>query len=281
MNKKLLVFILLIFMCGCRTVDVDVNMLYSAVNATSKASRPISDEEEYYIGRAVSARIVATYPILDDRRLTEYINLAGQTIALHSDRPYTYGGYHFVVLDSKEINAFASPGGTIFITKGMIGSTKNEDELAAVLAHEIAHVNNRDGISAINKSRWTEALTIIGTEAAKKYGPQQLSQLVEVFEGSIDDIFKTLVVNGYGRSQEYGADRAALAYLSKAGYDSWALNGYLERMIREGRTTEGGITRTHPETKDRLDNISENAVSQKTDVKLFNKRSGRFSKILQ
>ena len=84
------------------------------------AARPLSDEEEYYVGRAVAARITSTYPLYRNKRLTDYLNLIGQTIALHTEKPTTFGGYHFALLDSPEINAFACPGGIILITRGML-----------------------------------------------------------------------------------------------------------------------------------------------------------------
>jgi hypothetical protein len=128
-----------------------LDTIKSTAETTQKAAREISDEEEYFVGRAVAARIISSYPLSVDESLTVYINKVGQAVALHSEKPYTYGGYHFALLDSDEVNAFACPGGTILITTGMLKTVRNEDELAAVLAHEIAHVNNRDGIAAIKK----------------------------------------------------------------------------------------------------------------------------------
>jgi predicted Zn-dependent protease len=198
--------------------------------SVSRAAREISPEEEYYIGRSVAARILASYKLLKDPEFTAYVNLAGQSIALHSGMPFTFGGYHFAILDSKEINAFACPGGIIFITKGMINLAVNEDQLAAILAHEIAHINHKDGLGAIQSSRWTEALTVIGSEAAKQYTPGEVSKLLNIFEGSIDDVVKSLVTSGYSKSQEYAADESALVYLKAAGYNPSALKNVLQNL---------------------------------------------------
>jgi beta-barrel assembly-enhancing protease len=233
-----------------------VSTAMTVVDATSSASRPISEEEEYYVGRAVAAKILGTYQLSNDARLTRYVNLIGRTVALNSNKPFTYGGYHFAVLETPEINAFAAPGGTIFVTTGMIWTTANEDELAAVLAHEVAHISKRDGIAAIKSARWTQALTLIGTTAAKNYTSSEISRLVGIFEGSIDDVFKTLVVSGYGRSQEYAADEAAIITLAKCGYDPKALTSFLKRFEQKGKSSGGGITQTHPGTTDRIDNIT-------------------------
>lgn len=256
-------------------VPADMDKYVTSIQAVSKASRPLSSEEEHYVGRAVAARLLATYQLLDDKRLTSYLNSVGQSLALHSDMPVTFGGYHFSLLATDEVSAFACPGGTIFISRGMLESTESEEELAAVLAHEIAHVNRRDGIDAISKSRWTEALTIIGAEAAKNYGSREVAQLVSLFEGSIDDVFKTLVVNGYGRSQELAADRLALDLLAKTGYDPGGLSRYLIRMGEKGKFS-GGIMKTHPATDERIKKVAAALPDSRPPENQVMKRTVRF-----
>jgi len=273
---------IMLILTGCASMDVGglsehMGLINTAVKTTYNASRPISDEEEYYVGRAVAARILSTYPLMRNKALTAYVNAVGQTVAIHSNKPYTFAGYHFAILDSKEKNAFACPGGIIFITKGMLYAVRNEDELAGVLAHEIAHINNRDGIASIKSSRWTEALTIIGTEAVKQYGEAELAELVTVFEGSIDDVFKTLVVNGYSKSQEYRADEEAIVYLSRAGYNVIALKDFLARIYQQEHTSGGGILQTHPATIDRIQNIAEDLPASKVNKVSLKRRTYRFN----
>ncbi|MCK7489338.1 MAG: hypothetical protein MZU79_03115 [Anaerotruncus sp.] len=89
----------------------DVSTLTTLASSTAKAARPISDEEEYYVGRAVAARILSTYPLLNNTALTEYVNLVGMTVALNSDKPLTHGGYHFAVLDSPGAQCLCRAGG--------------------------------------------------------------------------------------------------------------------------------------------------------------------------
>ena len=220
-----------------------VSIASTGATKAAKASHEINDSEEYYIGRAVAARVLSQYPLYQDTKVTEYVNEVGQTVARKSARPNTFKGYHFAVLDISEINAFACPGGTIFITRGMLATCANEDELAAVLAHECSHVANKDGINSISKARWTEVWTAMGTEAAKQYGGVG-GNLVTLFEGSIDDIFKTMVVNGYSRTAEYAADAGAVTTLTRAGYDPGALAGVLKKMETKGAS--GGMFKTHP-----------------------------------
>ncbi len=120
----------------------------TSINRTAdtwiKSAEEITPEQEYYIGRSVAASILQDYPALDDRKANAYLNTLGQTLAMASDRPETFGGYHFLLLDTDEINAFAAPGGLILVSRGLVNCCRNEDELASVLAHEIAHVQNLD-----------------------------------------------------------------------------------------------------------------------------------------
>ncbi|MEO5360772.1 MAG: M48 family metalloprotease [Nitrospirota bacterium] len=245
-------------------------------SAVSKAAREITPEEEYYIGRSVAARILSSYKLLNDPDFTAYINITGQSIVFHSEMPFTFGGYHFAILDSKEVNAFACPGGIIFITKGMIDLAVNEDQLAAILAHEVAHITHKDGLGAIKSSRWTEALTVMGSEAAKQYTPGQVSQLLSVFEGSIDDIVKSLVTNGYSRTQEYSADETAVVYLKASGYNPAALKDVLSNLQSKTGSSDGGMFKTHPSPTDRIKEVTAKLTeSQVSDF--FKVRTKRFS----
>jgi predicted Zn-dependent protease len=239
---------------GCTAMAVAPVAAIAVKGATkaNEASRPITDSEEYYIGRAVAARILGKYKLDQNAQLTEYVNEVGDVVARKSTRPNPFRGYHFAVLDTQEINSFACPGGTIFITRGLISTCKNEDQLAAVLAHEVGHVAHKDGINSISKARWTEVWTAMGKEAVTMYGGSVAGGIVSLFEGSIDDIFKTLVVNGYSREAEYAADAAAIKELTRAGYDPTALVAVLTIMEAKGKGKISGIFKTHPPTSERL-----------------------------
>ena len=217
------------------------------VGQSTSVVRPMTDQEEYFLGRAVAATILSRYRLYDDPRWTQYLNEVGQTVALASDRPLTYGGYHFAILDSEEINALSCPGGMIFITRGLLRQVKTEDELAAILAHEVAHVNHRDGVAAVQRSRWVQVVTLLGTQAAQQYGGAELNELVSLFQGSAQDVVKTLLVNGYSRQEESEADESALTFLHRLGYNPYALPDTLEIMAqRQEQGNTGGIFATHP-----------------------------------
>jgi predicted Zn-dependent protease len=222
--------------------------------AVEKTWQDLTPEQEYYIGRAVAARVLQTYPPLDQPQANAYLNLLGQSLAIFSERPETHGGYHFLLLDSDEINAFAAPGGLILVTRGMLRCCENEDELAAVLAHEICHVEKKHGLSSIKQGRLTEAFTIIAAESAKQLGNEELASLTREFEASVGDVVMTLTTSGYSRKQERSADAAAVELLRRAGYPATAMITMLERMD-ELLTDAGGLgfAKTHPSARSRAD----------------------------
>jgi predicted Zn-dependent protease len=220
---------------------------------TESAVRPMTDREEYYVGRAVAATVLGSYRLYQDDRLTRYVNEVGQAVALSSDRPLTYRGYHFAVLDTDEVNALACPGGTILITRGMINRARNEEELAAILAHEVAHINHKDGVNSIQRARWVQAVAALGADAARQLGRGEVDELASLFQGSVGDVVKTLVVNGYSRTQELAADRSAMIFMARVGYDPNSLTDYLGRLAKEqGAGAHGGFFATHPGMADRL-----------------------------
>ena len=226
------------------------------VTAIAHASEDFTPEQEYYIGRAVGATLLTRYHPLNDPRANAYVNEVGQALAMFSDMPQTFGGYHFLIMDSPEINAFAAPGGLIFITRGMLRCCSGENALAAVLAHEIAHVQNKDALRAIKRSRVTEAFTIIGGEAVKHAVGGDLAQLTSIFTDSIGDIMGTMVNNGYSKTLEYQADKTAITILTRTGYDPAGLPDMLTEMQK--RLTPGGhdFAKTHPAPADRITQLA-------------------------
>jgi predicted Zn-dependent protease len=229
--------------------------------AVARSVESFTPEQEYYIGRSVGAVVLSKYPAYANTQVNQYINVIGQTLAKASDLPELFNGYHFLVLDSDDINAFATPGGHIFITRGLIRCSRTEDALAAVLAHEVAHIQLRHGMQAIEKARVTEALTVLTQEGLKTYGSREIAQLTQTFSGAISDITSTLINNGYSRSFEYQADQSAMIILRRVGYNPAALMGMLGVM--EQNLKPGGLdfAKTHPAPKDRIEEI------QKSDLK--------------
>ena len=223
-----------------------------AGKAVSKTFDDITPEQEYYIGRTVAATCLARYKALDDARLNAYLNLLGQTLSRFSTRPETFGGYHFLLLNSEDINAFAAPGGLILVTRGLVDCCTTEDELAAVLAHEIGHVQNRDGLRAIRTGRLNTALTTLAVEGAKNLAGSDLAEVTSAFDESINEITGTLINSGYSRRQEYQADAAAVGILLSAGYPPSALVAMLRNMDKRWDPSRHDFAATHPSPPDRI-----------------------------
>lgn len=229
--------------------------------AVSRSAEEFTPEQEYYIGRAVGAVVLGKYPAYDQPVVNEYMNVIGQVLAQASDLPAIFGGYHFLVLNSDEINAFATPSGLVFVTRGLLRCCRNEDALAAVLAHEIGHIQLRHGMQAIEKARVTEALTTIAAEGAKTFGSREVAALTQTFGGTITDITGTLINKGYARSSEFGADQAAVALLRRVGYNP---NGLVEMLaVMKKNLKEGGLdfAKTHPAPDDRIAEIQKKGLA--------------------
>lgn len=208
-------------------------------------------EDEYYIGRAVAADIFTRYEPYDEQEANEYLNYIGQSLALVSDRPKLYEGYRFQILDSDEINAFATPSGLVMVTRGALRLTSTEDCVAAILAHEIGHVEKRHGLKSIRRSR---VRGLILTPLSE-HSPDVIREQVDQFVGVIDDIAVTLVDNGYSRQEELEADEAAVRILKRAGYDPRALSGVLAAMDEKIEPGSTGFGSTHPSPQARMRDV--------------------------
>jgi beta-barrel assembly-enhancing protease len=249
-------------------------------NAGIKAAQALTPEQEHFIGRAVAAKVFQSYKPFDQAEANAYLNVLGQSLVAFSTRPETFRGYHFFLLDSDEINAFAAPGGLILVTRGMVQCCENEDELAAVLAHEIGHVEKKHGLSAIKQARVTSALTILAAEGGKQLGGKDLADVTEAFEGSVGDVVMTLTTKGYSRKQELSADAAAVDTLRRAGYPEKALVTMLQRMGQRIGDAEGpGFARTHPKAQDRIEAITPTIVDNGVASNAV--RQQRFAKAMQ
>jgi predicted Zn-dependent protease len=224
--------------------------------AIGRAAENITPEQEYYIGRAVGANILTTYRIrTGSPAMTAYLNRICGAITINSPKPEIYNGYHVMILDSTEINAFATSGGHIFITQGLIDCASSEDTLASVIAHEVAHIQLQHSIKAIRNSRITQALLVTGGSAVDiAAGGTTIGELVDVFGESVGEIVSTMVNNGYSQSQEFDADNLALSLLASAGYDPSSLVTMLRALEKNQPGRPGGFNKTHPTPARRISN---------------------------
>ena len=280
----------LLLLGACSMIEKGAGTLSSVVGKTDSAVQTaktirrtfgdISEEEEYYIGRSVAALILSRYPASKNENLNTYLNTVGQAVAYYSDRPETYAGYHFLLLDTDEVNALSAPGGFIFITKGLLKRCRNEEMLGSILAHEIGHVVSKHGLRAIKNSRLIEAFQILGESAVEKYGSQQLNSLVNIFEGTLNDITEKLIEKGYDRKYEYEADEQAVIYAARIGYDPQGLTDFLETMVGDEETGLGWF-RTHPAASDRIKRADKAIRALKTKPGKEDVRTKRFEEAVR
>ncbi len=235
----------------------DVQSALNVIESFSAANKEITEVEEYYLGRSVAATIFTMYQPLDDPALQQYVNLIGQTVACSSPQPTLFGGYHFMVLDSDQINALACPGGLIFICSCLIDKTSNEDELAAIIAHEVSHVALNHGISSIDQARWTDFGLTVAHESAEQWGSSDVQSVVNDYGDLVEDVVSNLITRGYSRDTESQADSLAVEICSAAGYDPQALTEVLAKLCETDNRSGPGFWETHPSPEDRLEAVSQ------------------------
>jgi predicted Zn-dependent protease len=256
MPKLVLSFGLIFLLFGCsaassrkssrvETFQPSKDFLHEAVK--------LSPEEEGTIGRAVAARILALYPVLENESLNNYLSTVGAVISAASARPNTFYGYTFRVLDTDEVNALSAPGGIIFISKGFLKLLPDEDALAAVLAHEVAHVIKLHGLLAIQPSHLASYTQVGGKFAAALDCSGLSNQILLAFDGAVKDIVDKLVTSGFSRDQEFEADQGAVQILENAGYDPKGLITALQ--ILKTKNSKNGWFSTHPSAAERLKEI--------------------------
>jgi len=229
--------------------------LVRVAGSAADAMREVTPEQEMYLGNMVAARVLHRYPLYQNEAVQNYVNLVGTVVAARSSRPDI--PYRFAVLDTPEINAMAAPGGVIFITRGLLETMSNEDELACVLGHEIAHVAGRHAIRMIKKAQWQQVAAITAREGLAATG-RVPSALLNLAGKMTDQIMDVLLKGGYDRAFEYEADKQGRLFAARAGYDPAALAALVAR-IKAKMTRAGGmlasLKATHPDPDDRLKSL--------------------------
>jgi len=226
-------------------------------NAFNSMDAEFTQEDAYYLGRAVAANILAAYkPYTQNPALTQYLNRICQTLVINASQAVSFNGYHVIILDSPEYNAFATPGGHIFITKKLVEAATSEDMLAAIIAHELSHILLKHGIAIINDMKFNDETTAAANRAADFAGKNNAgAQRLALFRNSVAKTMDTMLKNGYSQSQEFEADREAVALLQKAGYDPAALLDMLKVLQQVQKSQQGGFNTTHPSPAERISNV--------------------------
>ena len=241
---RILIVAGLALLASCKTIDI--NQLASASGTFKQAFVPASAAEEDDIGRQSAAVLLGAAPLLEDARVQAYVNKVGMWLAQHSDRPDLR--WRFAVLDDPDINAFAAPGGYVFITKGLLARLQNEAELAGVLAHEIGHVVATHHLIAIRKEARLK-LAGMAVQAALEDKGHDTRELAALANGA-----KLVYSRGLDRRDEHDADSIGVVLAARAGYDPYGLMTVLQTLDRMNPASGelGLLLKTHPKPADRI-----------------------------
>ncbi|MDQ3259570.1 MAG: M48 family metallopeptidase, partial [Pseudomonadota bacterium] len=231
---------------------------------------PIPLEDEVRLGRQIAGNLMGAAPLVKDDMLQQYVNRVGRWVALQSDRPdlkWTFG-----VIQTDDINAFAAPGGYVFITRGLYATLKDEGELAGVLGHEIAHVQQKHHLKVLQKSQ----LLDMGANILKKRVDKGGSAAQRII-GSGAEIFS----RGLDKDAEFEADRLGVILAARAGYDAWGLPSVLQEIsaVSSSDNAVGMLFKTHPHPDERLNRLAD-AMGERLDyLKTSDNGKGRFYKL--
>jgi len=232
-----------------RLPNIDINKALDTVKNVGKAVKEIDEPEEIAIGRDVASRLLGAAPLVPNPGLQRYVNNVGRWLAAQTERPDL--PWQFGVLDHGNVNAFATPGGTIFITRGLLEKMRNEAELAGVLGHEIVHVLKKHHLKAIQKGAQT-ALAGEGLASALKdrAGPARDKLIAFGTE---------MYTRGLDKSDELEADRLGVVIAARAGYDAYGLPSVLQTLqaMNAQDSALALMFKTHPAPGERLDTLGQ------------------------
>jgi predicted Zn-dependent protease len=231
--------------------SIDVSGIFSTIK---QAVTPASDDDEQQIGADAAATLLGATKPIKDAAVQDYVNKVGLWIALQSDRPNL--PWRFAVVDSDDIDAFAAPGGYVFITRGLLLHMHNEAELAGVLGHEISHVVLKHHLKALQKA----ARMSLATQAAqagvasKGYTSSVDQQLMDKVSNATRNLYST----GLDKGDEFAADRAGVVLAARAGYDPYGLLAVLQTLqgVDSKSSNMQLLLATHPSPSDRIAALS-------------------------
>lgn len=228
---------------------------------------------EIAFGRAIAARILGRHKAYDNPALIKYVSLVGATLALSTNRPELE--FHWMVLDTDEVNAYASPGGYIFITKGALKYMKDESELAGVIAHEIAHITEKHIVKEL-KIKGSDDTSSLAQLVGGSSGAARAA-FGQAVEKGLEMIFK----DEYKREDEIQADRTGITISALSGYDPTGLARYLNRIKPIKEKTPPPSDNTHPTFDARVVQINEVIKKEGINFSALAKNNNRFANAIQ
>lgn len=205
-----------------------------------------SDEEERRLGQGASAVLLGAAPLHPDVKLQRYLNRVGAWLARHTERPDLQ--WRFAVLDTPSANAFAAPGGYVFITRGLFALLRDESELAGVLGHEMGHVLARHHLEAMTSQERFKLAAEIALQATETKG---------VMSDALVGVTRKVYASGLEQADEFEADAMGVVIAARAGYDPWGLTHVLKTIEGASGDVEvtGFLLSTHPPTGERLSRL--------------------------
>jgi len=209
----------------------------------------ITPEDEIKVGQQVTANLLGVAPLVKDDGLQRYVNTVGRWVALQSERPDL--PWHFGVIESADVNAFAGPGGYILITRGLYASLSEEAELAGVLGHEIIHVVERHHIDLLRKGTLIEE----GRKALEKRLKDDKDAMLRRLVGSGAELF----ARSLDKDAEFEADGKGVTLAARAGYSSYGLPAVLQKIASVSKSDDRVqlLFKTHPLPEERLRALAE------------------------
>lgn len=252
--------LILPFVGGCTTNPATGQQQFTAL---------MSPQREVQIGAQEHKKILAKFGRYDDKNLQAYVNAVGQSVVRYTERPDVQ--YTFTVLDSPIVNAFALPGGYIYVTRGLLALANNEGEMASVLGHEAGHITGRHSAERYSRGVATGlGAAILSAAIGNDVASQALGAGANLY------------LSSYSRGQENEADSLGIRYLTRTGYDPHGMSGFLSNLRAEKelqekisgvRSMENSIFSTHPPTAERVNKTTAEAraigISGETNKKQY------------
>ncbi|HLJ74794.1 MAG TPA: M48 family metallopeptidase [Thermoanaerobaculia bacterium] len=206
----------------------------------------ISLDQEWQLGQQMAAQVAQSVQIVNDPQALAYVRMVGERV--HAATPLANRPFDFEIVQDSSVNAFSIPGGHVYINTGLIAQADKVDELAAVIAHETAHIVHRDVLKQVEQQ---QEISVIGSILLGQ-NPNALSQIVaQVLAGG--------VMARFSRADEKAADDAGLQYMTAAGYDPHGMLDLFQKLLalnQGGNSSVARFFQDHPGTQDRINDIS-------------------------
>ena len=254
-QKPFLFFLLLSFLFSCACASRQIS------TESGPELSYLEQEVEVRFGNYVDAIVANYYPTYKDEDLTQKVSKIGYNLVSVSGRQDLI--FTFKVLNTGEVNAFAGPGGFVYITIGLLDILESKDELAAVLAHEIGHICERHSVRSYDNAKKMQTVLSLVDLAASAVGVPPVAniggELIGDYSNTIANLTEVIITEGYSKNWETAADEYGIILVTKAGYDPHAFLRVLERL-NEINATQGDeytltILSSHPSLEDRMEHL--------------------------